>query len=401
MARAFGRLSVSFGRIGIVSLTVDAAANSVKPDASDVGVWMTEQRVFISSVMAGMREVRSRVADAIQAEGAHPVWFENFGGRDDDAEAAYLGEVASSTIYVAVLGERYGRLLKSRMSATHEEYREADKQNLSISAWVEQGVTPDADQARFIDEIRLFHTTGTYQDADDLSASVVRRMREMAAADLSPWVLLADLVFRARSIRDDGKNLRIEATIRNPAVVSAVEALRPGDWAGKKQRRLTFNGRSHLVRVTSVSTTATSRTATAVTIECEQIADTDVKTLFSLSVGGRTFTAEEVSEILVKHALFGEEVPSGVFTIGGRIDPPLKDMPPTVTSDELQRAVMRLLITDTLIRSGRVTRVLRLDISPQGVDGRLAQITWQGHSDRRETKTHHLRGRLRTPTDAT
>jgi hypothetical protein len=391
---------VPFGRIGIVTLTVDAAASTVKPDESDVAAWMAEQRVFISSVMAGMSDLRRLVAAAVEAEGAYPVWFENFGGRDDDAEAAYLGEVASSTVYVGVLGEKYGRLLKSRMSATHEEYREADKQNLSISAWVQQGVSLDADQIRFVEEVRLFHTTGIYQHADDLSRSVMRRLHEMAAADLSPWVLLADLVFRARSIRDDGKNFTVDATIRSPAIVSALEALRPGDWS-KKDRRLTFNGRSHLVRITSVHSTATSRTASKVTIECEQMLDTDVKTPFSLSVGGRTLTAGEVSELLVKQALFGDDVPSGVLTLGGRVDAPLKDMPSAAASDELQRAVIRLLITDALIRSGRVTRVLRLDISPNGVDGRLADVTWEGPSARgRGSQTHHVRGRLQMPDHA-
>jgi hypothetical protein len=388
---------VSFGRIGAVTLIVDAAASTVKPDAGDVAAWMAEQRVFISSVMVGMTELRRLVAHAIEAEGAHPVWFENFGGRDDDAEAAYLGEVASSTIYLGVLGEKYGRLLKSRMSATYEEYQEADKQNLSVSVWVQQGINADADQLRFIEEVRLFHTTGTYQHPDDLSRSVVGRLYEMAAADLSPWVLLADLVFRARSIRDDGKNFAIDATIRNPAIVSALEALRPGDWS-KKNRRLTFNGRSHLVRITSVHTTATSRSASKVTIECEQMLDTDVKTPFSLSVAGRTFAAGEVNELLVKAALFGDDVPSGVLTLGGRVDAPLQDMPSAVMSDELQRAVIRLLITDALVRSGRVARLLRLDISPQGVDGRLAEVMWEGPSGRsRGTQTHRVRGRLQMP----
>ena len=130
--------------------------------------------------------------------------------------------------------------------------------------------------------------------------------------------------------------------------------------------------------------------------------DTDVKTPFSLNVSGKTFAAEEVSELLVKNALFGDDVPSGVLTIGGRIDPPLKEMPAAVMSDELQRAVIRLLITDALIRSGRVTRVLRLDISPHGVDGRLAEITWEGQSERGcEGQAHHVRGRLRGTTRST
>ena len=94
------------------------------PD-SEVRAWANQQRVFISSVMAGMETVRSAVAEAIQQLGAEPVWFENFGGRDDNPESAYLNEVAASDVYLGILGERYGTPLPSGYSATHAEYREA------------------------------------------------------------------------------------------------------------------------------------------------------------------------------------------------------------------------------------------------------------------------------------
>jgi hypothetical protein len=53
---------------------------------------------------------RRAVAEAIRHFGAQPVWFEDFGGRDGDASDAYTGEVASSTVYIGIMGQRYGRL---------------------------------------------------------------------------------------------------------------------------------------------------------------------------------------------------------------------------------------------------------------------------------------------------
>jgi hypothetical protein len=376
-----------------MSLTIDTAASTVKPDDGDVQTWMADQRVFISSVMAGMTDLRAAVAQAVSRIGAEPVWFENFGGRDDEAEAAYLGEVASSTVYVGIFGAAYGRLLKSRLSATHEEFREAERCNLSISGWTERSAHFDGDQVRLVDEVRLFHTTGGYRSADDLAQSVAHRLQDMAAADLSPWVLLDDLVFRARTIRDDGRTVILEATVRNPAVASALEQLRPGDWT-KKERRLTYNGRSLRVRIRSIHTTASSRTATQVVVTCEQVVDTDVKMPFSFSVGGRTFSGEEISELLIKQALFGDDVPSSVLTVGGRVDPPLAELPDGLVSDDLRRAVMRLLITDALVRSGRVARVLRLDITPAGSDGRLVDLTWESPASRGRGLIGHVRGRL-------
>lgn len=58
--------------------------------------------------------------------------FERFGGREDDAEAAYTHEVASCSIYFGILGRRYGRQLPSRFSATHTEYLAAEQRGLRM-----------------------------------------------------------------------------------------------------------------------------------------------------------------------------------------------------------------------------------------------------------------------------
>jgi hypothetical protein len=63
--------------------------------------------------------------------------WERFGGRDSDPNEAYLAEVRSSTIYVGLLGARYGRLLPDRYSATHQEFREAEREGLRTSVWAE------------------------------------------------------------------------------------------------------------------------------------------------------------------------------------------------------------------------------------------------------------------------
>src|SRR3954447_24860664 len=107
-----------------MTLVIDAAAAAAAPTPAELAAWARDQRVFISSVMADLADERRAAAAAITDLGAEPVWFEAFGGRDDDPQAAYLAEVASSHVYLGILGRTYGRLLPSRLSATHEEYRE-------------------------------------------------------------------------------------------------------------------------------------------------------------------------------------------------------------------------------------------------------------------------------------
>ena len=62
--------------------------------------------------------------------------FERFGGRDDDPEVAYLEQVGRCTTYIGILGERYGKPLRSGYAATHAEYDEAQLRGLRISMWV-------------------------------------------------------------------------------------------------------------------------------------------------------------------------------------------------------------------------------------------------------------------------
>jgi hypothetical protein len=91
----------------------------------ELQAWAADQSVFVSSVMAGMRTEREAAVAAIDAVGATPVWFEGFGGMDDDPEDAYLARVAASDIYLGILGTRYGKPLKTGYSATHAEYNES------------------------------------------------------------------------------------------------------------------------------------------------------------------------------------------------------------------------------------------------------------------------------------
>jgi len=245
---------------------IDTAATAGRIATTDLTGWASDQRVFISSVMAELTIERRAIATAITRLGAEPVWFEDFGGRDDDAQAAYLAEVASSSIYLGILSRTYGRLLPSRLSATHQEYREAEARGLRISVWVHSNEDFQGDQLAFVEEVRQFHTTGSYATPDDLAANVTNRFTRIAAEDLSPWCKLGDAIFRAHTIADTGKALTVQATVTDAAALAALEALRPGSWSGGRDTRLTYAGRSHGVRVTAITTKTTSSRGTGLEI---------------------------------------------------------------------------------------------------------------------------------------
>lgn len=166
-------------------LLIDHAAAAERPSAAAVAEWAGDQRGFVSRVIVGNESFRAAAADAVEELGAEPVLFERFGGRDGDPNAAYLNEVRSCDIYIGLLGEKYGTLLPSRFSATHEEYREAERSGLRLSVWAQGGVDREGHQHSFLDEVRQFNVTGHYTTPTNLKAGLTSRLRAIAAEDLS------------------------------------------------------------------------------------------------------------------------------------------------------------------------------------------------------------------------
>lgn len=289
-------------------LAVDATA-AAKPPADAVSAWAGGQRVFVSSVMDGMTAERRAVVDAVEATGAEPVWFEGFGGRDDDAETAYLAEVASSTVYGGVLGQKYGRLLPSRRSATHEEYREAERRGLRITAWARVDAEFGGDQADFLDEIRRFHTTGRYTSPNDLADGVSKALARLAAEELSPWCLAGGAVFRAGQVEDDGTRITVTASVRDANVLAALERLRPGQWGNAPDTLITWAGRSARVRAETVTTTTTASHATGIRLVLARSRDDNSQGLhaFSYTENGVTHSPDDLTALALRRAVFRDE----------------------------------------------------------------------------------------------
>ncbi len=119
-----------------MSLLIDTAAAGQTVSDDELRAWASNFSVFLSSVMGELAAERQAVAEALHDAGFTVRWFEEFGGRDDSAEQAYLSEVAGSDIYVGILGNEYGGMLPTGFSATHAEYLEARKRGKRISFWV-------------------------------------------------------------------------------------------------------------------------------------------------------------------------------------------------------------------------------------------------------------------------
>jgi hypothetical protein len=82
-------------------------------------------KIFISSLITGMEQIRTAARNAITILGHEPVVAEDFGALPHTPQVACLDGLRRSAAVVLILGARYGAKQISGLSATHEEYREA------------------------------------------------------------------------------------------------------------------------------------------------------------------------------------------------------------------------------------------------------------------------------------
>jgi hypothetical protein len=171
------------------------------------------------------------------------------------AEAAYLTEVRSATLYLGLLGDAYGTMLASEpysgFSATHAEYLEARRQGKRISFWVRApGDEREGHARKFLAEVQLFHVTGTFAGAADLPRKVEKRLREIAADDLAPWVKLGDVIVRATRVEVSQDAIRVQARVHDSGVWRALAEL-AGDprGFGGSDIAITYGNRSGTGRI--------------------------------------------------------------------------------------------------------------------------------------------------------
>lgn len=236
-------------------LIIDRAAAAEVPSAEAVREWAHGKRGFVSSVMTELLAERQAAAEAVRAVGATAIMFELFGGRDADPEDAYLGEVETSDIYIGILGQRYGKPLPTRYSATHAEYLHAENSGLRVAVWCSNTREREGHEESFLNEVRTFHVVPPFASPGDLRSQIEERLRAIAAEDLAPWCKLEQIVFRASEVADHGRELHVTARIRSDEVAHSLEILRGNRGYRGDDARFTWTGRSKFVHVQSVKST--------------------------------------------------------------------------------------------------------------------------------------------------
>lgn len=326
--------------------------------------------------MADTIAARAGVAQQIENLGAQAVWFEEF-GRDADAEEAYLSELDSSTVYVGILNEVYGRPNPpDGDSATEIEYRRARETGKRVNVYVAANApNREGVLSRFIDRIRFFVTTESYTDDDDLVRRVGRRLEALAAEALSPWIKLGGFVFRADEITDTGSTITIRARV-SEEIAHFVRSVRDQPY---HRERLTFVSRTRVAvaELSGAQHTTRAGGTDEITIELTK-AESRLGDSMRVSTGG--YGPDDLVELGLQELLFGTPIPGdlgmlrGLATTG--IDPSdlrqAFDLP-----NEFAEAVVRLVLTEGLVGTGHAQRLISLAVGPRSGDVRHIAIEWE------------------------
>jgi hypothetical protein len=101
---------------------------------------MADPRVFVSSVVEGFEDYREAAREGIEAAGGEPVLVnEDFPSVPASPRNACLDAVASSDMYLAIIGERAGWTAPSRKPVVEEEFEEACRHDMPVVLFLVEG----------------------------------------------------------------------------------------------------------------------------------------------------------------------------------------------------------------------------------------------------------------------
>jgi Domain of unknown function (DUF4062) len=159
-------------------------------------------KIFISSLVTGMEQIRRAARAAVLALGHQPIMAEDFGARTSSPQVACLDELRQADAVVLILGQRYGAAQPSGLSATHEEYREA-RGRKTVLAFVQEGVERMPDQDSFVREVQSWEGgsfRAGFSGPEDLQPAITRALHNwqlaIAVGPLDPQ----DMLNRARAL---------------------------------------------------------------------------------------------------------------------------------------------------------------------------------------------------------
>ena len=143
-------------------------------------------RVFVSSIMENYAQYRDAAVLGIRQAGCEPVRAEDFTARSTSPRTACLDGVRSADALVLILGERYGFVGPSGLSATEEEYNEARKTHRPILVFLQADIVCEPEQRSLVERVQSYvdgHWRKSFRESAELTELVANAVAAMDFAD--------------------------------------------------------------------------------------------------------------------------------------------------------------------------------------------------------------------------
>lgn len=196
-------------------------------------------KVFVSSPVRGLESYRDAVARAGRILGHEVKRSEDFGASPDTPQQACLAGVRWADVVVLLLGERYGEVQPSGLSATHEEYREARRQG-QVLAFIQADVGPEAQQQAFIEEVQAWASgvlTSHFSTPDQLEEAVTRELHRIELARQAAPLDEAQLAERAAALVPDRLGFQEASLVLAIAGGPTQQVIRPAQLDDEELQR--------------------------------------------------------------------------------------------------------------------------------------------------------------------
>lgn len=199
-----------------------------------------KMKIFISSLISGFEPFRQAARSAVTTLRHEAVMAEDFGSQPNSPQVACLQGVRSADLVVLILGEHYGTVQgTSGVSPTHEEFLEA-RDSKPVLAFVEEGVTRDAQQTKFLSDVQGWqkgYFRGGFKTAEQLRDLVTRAIHEYQLAHAAAPLDIAALTQCALELMPKARNANsMQSPVLNLAVAGGPlqRILRPAELEEQK-----------------------------------------------------------------------------------------------------------------------------------------------------------------------
>jgi hypothetical protein len=284
------------------NLLIDNAATAFPLEASRYQQWLTNHPVFISSTMDDqLNPFREAAKGYLTSHGGRPIMWETVTPRDLKPDQAYLAGVEASSIFVLLVGERYGVADVSGYSPTHQEVNRAEQLAKPRLLFKLPGQR-DGRLNDWLQSMYAFLSGGAPVTPEQFVEMLDARLRDLAAEDQRHWIKLGRFIFpgrvRPKSHAQTGHTFHVTARVNSHQIR---QQLHPLASSGQFMR-LTWPNESHTVSVEEVSSTSEYEADEEVEMRCRLEHDTNQKTPFNFN----NMSHEDQANIWCERSIFGK-----------------------------------------------------------------------------------------------